>query len=426
MADQHSLIPFKGSTDDHAMLCPDSGPALAGQGSIDWQCGKCGALLLERLYERQVLDILVRCYNCGGVGAMPSREPGEPLAGRPVVLSAGKSRLTSQVRIDSNYVLLVGPQALAGYRHETGANQASSEGLYPQSLTEISANGLRSLTSDAAALLGERFSHLKAADARGQSSPTPPANRHRLIELIDQVETAAVKLDGGGGVVDGNALSELSTCVALFQRWQYHPAYPHLLKTLADGLEVQHTIMVLGAASYLADAGNPVGIVFRPSSGRIPDLWVTPNLIERLNLEVKTPRELRGPRAKALTGAAAEELLTGLLKKAASTGSGQLDQRHSGVLAIGGFHLGSSFDVAVSAGTRVLAAQASRKPHLAALLLMNVTYQTTQVVDAAGNSAGPTTFQPILQTELVRHPGYRGSLEIHSNTAPWTSLGSLS
>lgn len=426
MAGRHSLIPFEGSTDDFALLCPDNGPAATGQGSNDWHCVKCGVLLLARLYERQVLDVLARCYDCGSVGALPTREPGEPLVGRPVLLPPGRYRLSSQVRIDGDHVMLVGPQALNGYLRETGLNQVSSAGLDPQPPTEISASGLRVLAAEAAALLNERFSHFKAADARGQSSPTPPADRHRLIELIDQMEIAAARLDSGGGVVDADALSELSTCVALFHRWQYHPAYPHLLKTLSDGQEVQHTIMVLAAASYLADAGNPVGIVFQHGNGRIPDLWVTPNLIERLNLEVKTPKELRGPRATVLTDAAAEKLLTGLLKKAASTSGGQLDQRQSGVLAIGGFHLGPSFSVLVRAATRVLAAQASRKRHLAAFLLMNLTYQTTQVVDGAGNSAGPTTFQPMLQRELVRHPGYRGSLEIHSDVAPWTSLGSLS
>src|SRR5262249_39818422 len=197
-----------------------------------------------------------------------------------------------------------------------------------------------------------------------------PASRHRLIELIENAVATAADLDQGGQFVNGDYLSELYMCVSLFTRWRNHPAYPHLLKTLADGQEVQHTIMLLAVASYLADAGNGVGIVFRQSNRRMPDLWLTPRLTERLNLEVKTPTELRGPRNTTITGNDAEKLISRLLKKAASGESGQLDQRHSGTLAIGGFHLDSrSFDILVRAATRVLASQSSQKQHLAALLI---------------------------------------------------------
>ena len=192
--------------------------------------------------------------------------------------------------------------------------------------------------------------------------------------------------------------------------------------TLADGPEVQHTIMLLAVASYLADAGNGVGIVFRQSNQRIPDLWLTPSVTERLNLEVKTPTEFRGPRKTTITGNDAEKLISRQLKKAASGGSGQLDQHHSGTLAIGGFHLGSrSFDILVHAASRVLASQSSRKKHLAALLIMDLSYEITTVIDPI-TEPGHATFQPALRAELIRHPGYRGSLDIRSNAAPWTTI----
>jgi hypothetical protein len=318
--------------------------------------------------------------------------------------------------------MAIGIQALNGYLQETGLDPRSKADPYIMGHSEIGADYLRTLASEASALLGERLADLKAADERGRSSPTPPASRHRLIELIDSAAIAAADLDSGGHVVDGNLLSELHSCVSLFTRWRHHPAYAHLLKTLSDGTEVQHTIMLLAVASYLVDAGNGVGIVFRQSNQRIPDLWVSPIVTEHLNLEVKTPTELRGPRKTTITRADAEKLISRLLKKAASGGSGQLDQRRSGVLVIAGFHLGSrSFKTLAQAAARVLASQSSRKKHLAAVLIVELTYGTTEVLDPAGGLRH-TTFQSMLRAKLVKHPGYRGHLTIQSNAAPWTTM----
>jgi hypothetical protein len=422
VADKRLLAPFNEPTEVYGVLCPDSGPAVVGNGGIDWHCYQCDSLLLQGMHEREIIDLLVRCYSCGVTAATPQREAGEPLAGRPVLLPPGRYRLSSQVSATDQPVMLVGIQALNGYIKETGLEPLSDAGRITLGQSEFSAGLLRTLASEASALLGDRFAHLKAADERGRSSPTPPASRHRLIELIDYAAATATDLDQGCRIVNGDYLSELFTCISLFTRWRNHPAYSHLRKTLADGQEVQHTIMLLAVASYLVDAGNGVGIVFRQSDQRIPDLWLTPSVTERLNLEVKTPTELRGPRKTTITNSEADKLISRLLKKAASSGSGQLDQRHSGTLAIGGFHLGSrSFDTLVRAATRVLASQSSRKNHLAALLIMELSYQTTTVIN---QTAGPdhATFQPVLRAELIKHPGYRGGLEIRSNAAPWTTI----
>lgn len=296
MVEKRSLAPIDEASDGYGELCPDSRPVLVGDGGIDWHCYRCGSLLLEGMHERQILNLLVSCYACGTTAATPQREPGEPLAGRPLLFPPGRYRLSNQVSVVDKPVMLVGIQALNGYQQETGLEPLSEVGRDTLGHSDISAGFLRTLAFEASALLGERFAHLKAADERGRSSPTPPASRHRLIELIDNAAATAADLDQGGRIVNGDFLSELYTCVSLFKRWCRHPAYPHLLMTLADGPEVQHTIMLLAVASYLADAGNGVGIVFRQSNQRIPDLWLTPSVTERLNLEVKTPTEFRGPR----------------------------------------------------------------------------------------------------------------------------------
>jgi hypothetical protein len=96
----------------------------------------------------------------------------------------------------------------------------------------------------------------------------------------------------------------------------------------------------------LRDAGNGVGIVFEQGSGRIPDIWLEPSLIE----------------------------------------------------------------------------QEARKPHLAAVLVSGLGY----TVEPSGQGQSPERIEitPSLHNRLVRHPGYRGDLNIHEGQPPWQSVSS--
>jgi hypothetical protein len=406
------------------MFCPDCSPAFIGEADpgIDWYCPKCPVVLAQGVYEDQFLDLLFRCYACGSIGASPTREPGQPFAGRPLLIPPGRYRLGSSVDVVEEPVMNVGQQALDGYLKETGARFPGSNP--PQyGLREISSASLRHLASDAAGLLGDRYEDLRKRDRHGQSfKSTPPSRRHRLIELIAFAKEAADRMEqaepDGSVELDGNQLSELVATVSLFVRWRNHPAWPLLVKTLSSITEGQHSVMVLNVASYLVDAGNGVGLVFKEGKGRIADLWVRPTLLERLDLEVKTPQALRGPRESPLTVAEAEDLIEQQLKKAASTSRGQLSAAHSGILAIGGFHLGEgALDILEKAGARVLARQSDRKGHLAALAFSELSYQVTTDVGASGE-AQSAQFVPTLQTRLVRHPGYKGALNIEERP-PW-------
>jgi hypothetical protein len=289
--------------------------------------------------------------------------------------------------------------------------------------TAITPPGLRALASQAKDLLGEEYAALQTADRRGQASPTPPPRRHRLIDLIAFAEDTATAIETFGAAtattVDANRLAELVGTVAMFARWRNHPAWPELVHSLSTQTEGQHALMLLVIASYLVDAGNGVGIVPHGMKGRISDIWVEPSLVERLHLEVKTPQALRGPRATHITGPEAENVVERILKKAASTARGQLDPRHSGIVAVGGFHLGAgALDCLADAARRVLnrQAQAERKGHLAAVVVSELSYETRTVRQPDG-SAELVHFSTTLTTRLVRHPGYRGELSIADRAA---------
>ena len=193
-----------------------------------------------------------------------------------------------------------------------------------------------------------------------------------------------------------------------------------LVDTLAIETEGLHTVMLLAVASYLVDAGNGVGIVIDHGGGRVADLWVEPVLTERLDVEIKTPQALRGPRATHLEDDEAEQLIYRRLMRAASTKSGQLSPDYSGVLAIGGYHLQEgSLSVLEAAAERVLTRQKDRKGHLAALVIFEVSYRFINLEDGALLS-----FTPTLESRLIRHPGYEGALEFRRDEVPWRVFSS--
>jgi len=106
------------------------------------------------------------------------------------------------------------------------------------------------------------------------------------------------------------------------------------------------------------------------------------------------------------------------LDRAGSAARGQIDPKHSGVIGIGAFHLGpGGLELLEAAARRVLDREGDRKQHIAAVVLFELSYQTTRVVDPAGTEL-QTTFTPVMRNVFVPHPRYRGGLQI-SQSRPW-------
>src|SRR5262249_10160960 len=268
----------------------------------------------------------------------------------------------------------------------------------------------------------ERYRDLQESDRRAQASPTPPRMRHRLIELIDYARGAGKLAETSPSSIstelDGGQLAELIATVSLFRRWRQHPAWPHLVATLAGDTEGQHSVMLLAVASYLADTGNPVGIVFHQGSGRISDMWTEPVLGKRLNIEIKTPIRFRTP-LKPLSAEDMYETIARLVNKSASSRRGQLAPEHSGLLAIGAFNLGQGvLEELCAAGQRVLSRQKNRKHHLAGLTFSELSYILVDATDTVSRRPQKGIIVS-LQTRLVPHPGYTGELVVREGALPW-------
>ena len=283
--------------------------------------------------------------------------------------------------------------------------------------------GFQDLADELQKLLGRQYDKLRASYERGRSSPTPPTEVHRLVHLIDYAREVSARLARHDGTstltLDADLICELLITRDVFRRWRNHPEWPALVQALASPLNVQHNVMTLAVASYLADAGNGVGLVPSPASGRIPDIWIQPSLIEKVELEVKTPLDFRGPLDQPLAHGPTVEHIEQVLNEAASTKRGQLDPKASGILAIGAFHLGpGGVETLERAAHEVLDRQKTRKPHVVGIGLFEASYTEIQV----GQSA---SLQPLLNVRLVRHPNYQGSVAVEPGTlaVPTTPLG---
>lgn len=415
-----ALAPLVEPDDDWGMFCPDVAPVGRGDGPVSYTCPTCHTALFEGVHQRQLFDLAVRC-PCGAQSTCETRPSGRPLAGRPVLIPAGKYRLSSPLDLSAP-VMMTGQTAIDGYVRETGARWGMPDGGEEDPSHQLDPASLEQLAADSVALLGDRYEKLLRSHRRGLASLTPPGIQHRLVELIDYAKTTAVAIaehdDPDPLDIDGDLITELMTTVTLFHRWRFHPAWPALVASLTNPTEVQHSVMTLLVASYLVDSGNGVGIVENEQlQGRVPDLWAQPTVVERLDLEVKTPLALRGPRAQELQRSGAIQLIERLFNEAASSTRGQLNPTKSGILAIGGYHLGErEIETLGSAASEVLGRQRRSKPHVVGILLCEASYEYG--VTGAGMS-----MTPIMKQRLVRHPGYAGGLTVRDG--PDAQLGDL-
>src|ERR1700682_2458374 len=277
-----------GSDEGLAVLLPEVAPVFAGAASdgIDWTCQKCGTVLASAAYEGQFIEIVCRGPSCGAFGGSPLRELGDPVIAGTVMYPPGRYRLSSTLDVPGP-VPMAGQTAVDAYIHETGIR---IPGAVP------SWEGPRELTS---ATLLRLAAELEALLGGGEQVTPPPPRGHHLLELAKYAKLAAATLedrDAAQVTLDGNLIAEIDTTATMFRRWSHDPAWPHLVAALRNSNDVRHNVMLLTVASYLVDHGNGVGLMARSTDGRIPDAWLRASLLEHLELEVKTPQALRGPR----------------------------------------------------------------------------------------------------------------------------------
>ena len=400
-----SLALHDGPTEGWATLTPDRAPMWVGdgRGPVDLICPACGCVLACRLWERSILDVLVRCPECSRLLCSRSRRPGEPVPNAFVLMPDGRYEPIGPLKAKDDPVTVVGRRALDGYVRETGRPPARPLGTWNGNAREMTRESIHRDADSLVEILGDRYAELVAVDQRGRSSKTPPEHRHRVVELIEALRATAEELRESPLwrpiTIQGDPLAEGMATVEVCRRWSQHPAWPELLETLVDDVvEPQHTIMLLASASFLVDVGNGVGVHGR-SSSIIPDLWIQATVADRMEVEVKTPQSLRSP-GRPLGPETCDRIIDREYKRSKEQLAGAL----SAMLVIGGFHLGSNLDALEAAANGRMRARVRYRPHWTGIILVDVTYENKIGPEGVGG------FFPAIRTKTIGLEGYRGPM----------------
>jgi hypothetical protein len=166
--------------------------------------------------------------------------------------------------------------------------------------------------------------------------------------------------------------------------------------------------MVIAAASALIDDGNNVGLQGSVSNAAIPDLWLQPTLLDRVDVEVKTPRIFRGPLPRPMDYKSAVGVIRERIKSATKTrnkASGpeaQIGLNNTGAVIVSGFHLGEAnfrvFELAAEAAMTDGAAS----DRIVGAGIMEITFASTSTGGA----------RPVLNRRFVVNPRYSGDARV--------------
>jgi hypothetical protein len=371
-----------------------SAPLLRGNTpeGTNYTCAHCEAsLLLEGVGPTQLWNIAFECGSCGGLSACPPWPPGIPLPQLRVVAGPGTYRLEGTVDLQPESVFAA---------EDASAHPVSTKRLPLQGSAELSSQFCVDLVGRTQAVLGDLYASLQETDRRGQPSPTPPAHRHRLMELVDDVLAAAVSLaKDESPSVNATSLVELQLAVDLFEQWSDDPAWPGILASLKNPTDFPHALGTLAAASFLNEAGNNTGLNIA-EHGRAPDLRLQIRADEYVGCEVKTPQFLQRP-PTPLPAGEADDVLKKALKSAKTKAGGQLSPDRTGCLAVVGFHLHQGdAEVLEMAAARLLAAQ--QRPHVIAIVIMGLGV-LLDATDTGRSLSGGVSLR------LAANPSYAGA-----------------
>jgi hypothetical protein len=389
-------------------------PAFVGdqESGYSLDCKKCGQILIKHVYDRQIVGLFIECSSCKTITPTQQRGAGEAIPTRRVQILNGDYNFSGAVDVKSKPQAIVSENALSDYHREVGYKYISST-----SSEELDETFLSGLADKAIDLLGEAVykRHLSTIK-QSSTSKTPKANHHRLVELTQYALESVEKLGKAAGkevVISGDLIAELWAIVTLFGRWQQHPAWEELKKSLANSNDVQHNLIQLATASALADQDNGVGIIFGVSSGRIPDLYIRLTYEERLEAEVKTPVALHGP-VNGLSVDEAVKIIERQLNKGASAKTGQINPSASGLFVLGGFHIERELMPTLEDAARnILERQKDRKGHLMAMVICILSYEYSTILDQSGQII-TKSFRPVFVIKTIEHPGYKGQLKLSS------------
>lgn len=415
MSHSHALAVAPDPHPSWPILCPRSEPVLIGEtvahDMVDWTCGHCYAPLFVNVHPESVLEMLVRCYQCGKLSALPSREA------RPIlptsILCSNRAHYFEDSISAPRTLHITSVDAMRSYRREIGLIDLEPA---PNAIGD-DREGFQLAAQAAQSLLGTHFARLKAQYERGRKSKNPPTHPHRIVELITLIMDYAERLNQGQSVelLDASAVAELLRVLQVMHRWSNHPYYRHLQDSLSQPHEALHTVAVLALAGVLADYQNPIGLG-SPQPTKVgvknPDLYISTSPGERVSIEVKAPLALRNDS----TYHPYDEMLK-LVRSKCDQAAKQL-RGGDGLVGLAAFRIGgTNFNTLVAACSQYLHATQGRKEHIVGIAAMDFGDILTPALE---DESDGTYVRPSVRFAVLLNPSYKGEARIYdgSNRAP--------
>lgn len=313
-------------------------PVFRGIGSgRDHICGRCSSVLLENLTDESVFDLRIECAACGQIFAVPSAPPGRGLGGILRVVSRGH-RFVGTFALDMDEVV-VGERATWRRQRETGQRPNETT---PAGMLDIS--GIERVVEEARCTF-EPILAVAAPASRRRSTA-----KHRLVRLIEAVETNLQTLRSGSREVNVRSIITLQRATNAFRSWQFDPSWPRLIDESKQSETFEHNAVVLQVASVFAEAGLGAELV-PPGPDRTADLLLRVSATHSVEVDVKTPQALQLPGAGVLF-----RLLPArkTLKAALRRSRGQFGT--SGILVVAGEAWPNGIDSYATAADEILGA----------------------------------------------------------------------
>ncbi len=393
--------------EDTVLIQTTDKPILRGysQHGCDYICGRCRQMVLvEQACEGEILDVIIKCFSCGGLSASPRRPCGIPLPGQRIVPLPGEHSM--RVTIE-NYIgaVIVGKRSNDDWIKESGINHGEDTKSCSDSLD------LKAMVEEARTLLPGIFDELLERERRGQKSRTPPKNRHRLMALATEILQCAESFGNSNPRINSTAVGEFNMAVDLFKRWKNDPIWPQLLSSLRNPTDYPHAIIALVVASHLNDIGNGAGFIATSQQGkRNADIRIVVSALKSAALEVKAPLLLQ-KQNRHLDFNLAGKIVRKAIREADTRKGGQLDPQTPGILLIGGFHLSDEEMAHLEKASReLLENDVPHRRHVSAIVVLTIRV----IVEGTdrGQTTINTTIKPVISYGVAVNPHYDGSISL--------------
>jgi len=296
------------------------------------------------------------------------------------------------------------------------------------------AEGFEQIIRSTRDLLGEVFDEIAARHRRGKlATHTPPNEIHRLMRLVDDVQEAANMMRRNAitppsGTIeisgDHRSLFELETVGELLRTiGVVQKGWDKLRRSMVNASGYDHAVVALGLIQVVKNWGIHAELIPEDSASRLPDIRLDVSPAHPMHIEVKTKASLIDPEVP-INYSVATKVIEAAMKSVGSSDDGQLNNRDSAWLAIGGYGIRSNeLAVLKKAATDRLKKRGHKRKYLESIVFLSFDVNPNpSTLDPDGSVSVQTQWKCAMEMERVANPNYEGPIQIVEISNPAAEL----